>query len=583
MDKHASPDRSRAYSQWLAGLRPLAGRGYAVALAAPLLGGVLLVAQAFALARTLDAAVTVQQGVYWWAGAVVGLMLARTALAVMGEHSGVAAAERIKLAVRHRLATRLLRQQPATGSSLDDRRSSGARASGLVEQVDGLDGFFARFLPAMISASVLPIAFAAIALPFDWLAALLLLVTAPLILVFMALVGWGAEAATRRQAGALSRLAGRFADRLAGLTTLSLFGRAEAEIAAMHAAGEELRGRTMRVLRIAFLSSAVLEFFAALGVAGMALYIGLSLLGLVHVRAVPLDYRTGLFLLLLAPEVYQPLRLLAAQYHDRAAARAAAAEIEAQFATLPEQPDISATCGVVPAARDIVLADFGVRLPDGRPLLGSIDLELAAGAHIAILGASGAGKTSLIEAMARLRLHDGRMLVGGAAPEEMGEAALRQVMAFVPQRPRLFAGSIADNIRLGRRDASDAEIIVAAETACLSRVLARAPLGLATPLGDGGLGLSGGEIQRVALARLYLRDPAVILLDEPTAHLDRHTEAEVIERLLDFAAGRTLIAATHSAAVAAGMDRAYRLVGGALLQTPINATHLMPTVEKFVA
>ena len=423
----------------------------------------------------------------------------------------------------------------------------------------------------MAQAALLPLAFAVVMLPVDWVVALLFLVTAPLIPLFMALVGWGAEAASRQQAAALGRLGGYFADRLRGLTTLKLFGRDAAEVDGMARASDELRLRTLRVMRIAFLSSAVLEFFAALGVAGVALYVGLSLARTGQPqRSRRSALEAALFCLLMAPEIYQPLRLLAAHYHDRAAAKAAAAEIAAQLGGLPVHAaaEIAGPCD---CARDrsghggganLRLAGFGVAAPDGRPLLGGVELAVAAGENIAIIGASGSGKSTLLEAIAGLRPHAGELAL------DIDAARRRAEIGVLGQRPTLFAGTIADNIRLGWRDASDTAVRLAAARARVMDFAAELPDGLDTVLGEAGLGLSGGEVHRVALARLYLRSPRLLLLDEPTAHLDAETEQLVLDELIAFSRGRTLLVATHSPVVAARMDHCYRIAGGRLLAAP---------------
>lgn len=556
----------------LAALRVHAGRAYLFALAAPLISGALLVVQAAALADILRRAIVAGESPDALLPAIALLaltMVVRFLVAAFGERAGIRAAERIKLWLRSTLFARLMAEGPAW----TDTRSSGALSTALVEQADAVEGFFARFYPAMIQAALLPIAFAAIALPVDWLVALLFLITAPLIPLFMALVGWGTQAATERQAEALSRLGGRFADRLSGLITLKLFGRAEAETAAMRTAGEELRIRTMRVLRIAFLSSAVLELFAALGVAGVALYVGLTFLGLVGINP-GLGYGAGLFLLLLAPEVYNPLRLLAAHYHDRASAKAAMTEIASQFGagTLVAAPPAATGMGAAPASCEVAVTSLVMQTPDGRrTVLDGIDLTAPSGATIAILGGSGGGKTTLLEALARLRPFEGSVSLGGAELSAIDEASLRRDVAFLPQRPHLFHGTLAENIRLGRPDASDADVVRAAVIAGVGLFSDRLPNGLATRIGEKGFGLSGGEAQRVALARIYLRSPRIILLDEPTAHLDAATEAYVAEGLLAFSAGRTLVVATHSLALAARMGDVFRLAGGRLLPTPLGA------------
>lgn len=567
METSALPPRSGSPS--LTGLRRHAGRAYAIALVAPLAAGALLVWQAATLAALLDRAIVhgeAASALLPGLALIAALILARALVSALGEAVALRAAERIKLWLRSHLFAGLLARPPVW----TDQRSSGALSTTLVEQVDAIEGFFARFYPAMIQATLLPLAFAAVALSFDWLVALLFIVTAPLIPVFMALVGWGAEAATERQADALSRLGGRFADRLAGLVTLKLFGRAEAETKAMHLAGEELRIRTMRVLRIAFLSSAVLELFAALGVAGVALYVGLTLLGLIGIHP-GLGYGAGLFLLLLAPEVYNPLRLLAVHYHDRAAAKAAMVEIARQFGeAVADEP--AAAPPAVPAGGGIVAAGLTLATPDrSRVIVDGLDFTAPYGASIAILGGSGGGKTTLLEALARLRPYRGRITIGGADLAAIGEEALRRDVAFLPQRPRLFHGTIAENIRLGRPDADDTEVARAALIAGVDLFADRLADGLATMIGEKGFGLSGGEAQRVALARIYLRDPRVIFLDEPTAHLDAATESRVIDGLLAFAAGRTLVVATHSLALAARMGEVLRLAGGRLHRTPLGS------------
>lgn len=562
---HPKPPRAA-----LARLGRQGGSALMIAIAAPLAGGVLLIGQAWLLAEILGRAIADGEPMTQLMPAlsgIVALIVLRLGLAGMGEACGTSAAETIKQALRRQLFTGLM----ARPLHWTDHRGSGALAAATIEQVEALDGYFARYLPAMISAAILPVAFAVIALPLDWVAGLLFLVTAPLIPVFMALAGWGAEAATRAQAGALSRLSGRFADRLRGLLTLKLMGRAESETAAIVMASEALRVRTMKVLRIAFLSSAVLEFFAALGVAGIALYVGLTFIGYLGINP-EMSLSTGLFLLLMAPEVYQPLRTLAAHYHDRAAALAGLAEIERQFDELPmdtepvELPVPPPMRYAGSGAAGITMASLGLRSPDGRAtLFEDLDLAIAPGEHLALLGPSGSGKSSLLEAMARLREVSGTILIGHRPLGGLPEAELRQMLALLGQKPRLIAGSIADNIRLGRADATPAEIEAAALRACVTDFAAGLPGWLDAPIADGGVGLSAGEGQRIALARIYLRDPAIVLCDEPTAHLDGHTEARVLEGLVDFCAGRTLVLATHSTAAAGRMDRSLRIAGRRLL------------------
>ncbi|CAB3914326.1 ATP-binding/permease protein CydD [Achromobacter aegrifaciens] len=567
----------REQSRWLMALAKTARLPLMLAGAAPLVSGALLVVQAWLLASVLDAAIVRQAPRQELLGdilAIAGLMLVRACITWAGERAGADAAERIKRHVRLSLFRRLVQKGPYWSRG----QASGELASAVVDQVEALDGFFAKYLPAMAAAAMLPVAFSVVLLPMDVIAGLVLLITAPLIPLFMALVGWGAQGASRRHLRAFARLSGFFADRLRGLSTLKLYGRAEAEAESVVAASDALRQRTMSVLRIAFLSSAVLEFFAALGVAGVAVYIGLTYLGFLDLRWSPLTLQAGLFCLLMAPEVYAPLRQFAAHYHDRAAALAAVSQISLLFDGLPQAGDAAtdgapgarkaaAGPGRVSASRGagaaLAIAGLNLDAPGrSQAVLADAGMTLAPGEHAALMGPSGIGKSSLIEAIARLRPFQGDIRIDGVPLPDWGEAALRQRVALIGQKPQLLTGSIADNIRLGRPEASDAEVQTAARRACVLEFAEALPQGLATQLGGRGHGLSGGQAQRVALARLFLRDPGLILLDEPTAHLDEGTQARVLDAILEFSAGRTLLLATHAPAVAARLGRTLQVVGG---------------------
>ncbi|MGA1804790.1 thiol reductant ABC exporter subunit CydD [Rhizobium sp. HT1-10] len=554
--------------RWMSRLQRHGGPAMAVACALPMLSGLLLVGQALLLSLILDRIIVGGRsaiGELSLIGLFAGIFVLRTLLGLVSECAGIKAAERIKLHLRTLLNRHILDQRPDWMA----RRSTGALSSAVIDQTDALDGYFARFLPAMIQATVLPLVFAVALVPVDWFVALLFLLTAPLIPIFMALVGWGAQAATDAQAQALSRLSGFFADRLRGILTLKLFGQAERETARVLDASHDLRFRTMRVLRIAFLSSAVLEFFAALGVAGVALYVGLSYLGFVHLRTTPFTLQAGLFCLLMAPEVYQPLRLLAAHYHDRQSAKAAVQEIAALFGALPEGQQVAPEA--VPATRQKVplglrISHLHLATPDGgRRLLEDVSLSLVPGSHAAVLGDSGIGKSTLLEAIVGLRTFEGRIRLDGRDLQAIDDHQLRREVAFLGQRPLLFPGTIAENIRLGGRLASEADLIHAARLAGVLDFAADLPAGIETIIGMDGRGVSGGEAQRIALARIFLRDPGLIVLDEPTAHLDGETESRVLDALQTFAAGRTLLVATHSAAVAARFAQVLRIAGRDIL------------------
>ena len=572
MTSPSAPARPENTSRrWLSRLSRSGGVASSLAIALPLLGGGLLLAQSWLLAHALHHVIVDGADIASATGTVItfaAVLLVRISLGLAGELCANTASETIKERLRSALVDTIFARPPIWTAA----RSSGALSTVVVEHVEAMDGYLSRYLPAIAQAAVLPLAFAIFILPIDGMVALLFLITAPLIPVFMALAGWGAEAASKRQGDALSRLSGYFADRLRGLTTLKLFGREVAEIEGVGRASDELRTRTMKVMRIAFISSAVLEFFAALGVAGVALYVGLTFLNLVSLRGTALTLEAGLFCLLMAPEVYQPLRLLAAHYHDQAAAKAAVAQIAEQMGELPGTPRPEAASirkiEMLGGPVTLRLDHVAVATPSRRSVVTGVNMVVGRGEHIAILGSSGAGKSTLLEAIAGLRPFEGRITINDVELSPIGQSALRDHIGVLGQRPTIFAGSIADNIRLGRSGACDTAVRIAADRARVSDFAETLPQGLATPLAENGVGLSGGEIHRVALARLYLRDPGLLLLDEPTAHLDPVTEALVLDGLMEFARGRSMIVVTHSLALAARMDRCFRIAQGGLVQAP---------------
>lgn len=504
------------------------------------LSGWLLIAQAGLIAWTVQR-VLVERGPPEAAApallALLSVGLARAALGWGARELADAAVTAIRTALRRRLARRLY----AAGVPWLRRQRSGALSELTGAHVDALEGYFGGYVLARAEVAAVPLLMLAAAFVADPVVGAILLVTMPAIPTFMMLVGWGAEAASRRQLRALARMGGHFADRLRGLGLIRLYGRGDAELAGIGAAAEGLRERSLKVLRIAFLSSTVLEFFASVSVALIAVYFGLTYLGLMDLRAAPLTLGIGLFCLLLAPEFYAPMRRLAAHYHDRAGALAALEEIEAalEAADEPAPASAAATRARTGRAPAIVARGLALRHPGaGRNVLEGLDLDIAAGESVAIAGPSGGGKSTLLETLA------------GWLPAAAGTLRIEPAarIGYAPQRPFLFHGSIADNLRLARPEASDAALREAAEAAQVMRFAGRLPAGLDTIVGERGFGLSGGEARRIALARIYLRDADLLLLDEPTAFLDAGTEAALLAALADYARGRTVLLATHSAA-----------------------------------
>ena len=473
--------------------------------------------------------------------------------------------------VRQQLRGELFARMLDAGPLLKGRLGTGSLTTVLIEQVESLDPHYARFLPQMATVTVVPVAILAAVFWANWLAGALLLLTAPLIPAFMILIGMGAQQVMREQQQALGRLSGLFFDRLRGLDTIRRFGAEQRESARIAAFAEDFRARTMRVLRIAFLSSAVLEFFSAIAIATLAIYIGMGLLGFIELGpAEQLTLFSGLFILLLAPEFYNPLRTLAQHWHDRAGALAAAEGIREVLAVPPARPEPAQAAKEIPTqACAVHLRGIRLALPGRGELFSSLDLEVAAGEKLVLTGASGCGKSTLLSlAGGFLQPDGGEILLGELPLASLSRAQLAVVRGYLGQQPFLYAASIRDNILLGHGDgaADEASLQRAVTLAGLDGFIATLPAGLETPLGQDGLGVSGGQARRIALARVLLAPRPLLLLDEPTASLDAHTEQQFWADLDRALAVRpmTVICASHSALALRWADRALLLRDGGL-------------------
>ncbi|MGW4901604.1 thiol reductant ABC exporter subunit CydD [Streptomyces albidoflavus] len=460
------------------------------------------------------------------------------------------AAHRASAAVTSELRMRLVERAGQLGPGwLGDRRT-GSLIALATRGVDALDDYFARYLPQLGLAVVVPVAVLARIVTEDWVSAAIIVVTIPLIPLFMALIGWATQSRMDRQWGLLSRLSGHFLDVVAGLPTLKIFGRAKAQAESIRRITHDYRRATLRTLRIAFLSSFALELLATLSVALVAVTIGMRL---VHGD---MDLYTGLVILVLAPEAYLPLRQVGAQYHAAAEGLAAAEEV---FAVL-ETP-VPHTGTQAPPAGALAFEGVTVRYP-GRdaPAVREATFTVEPGETVALVGPSGCGKTTLLQAaLGFVAPAEGRVTVGGTDLAEVDREQWHQRIAWVPQRPQLFAGTVAENVRLARPDASEAEVARALEQAGAREFVAGLPAGAETELGEDGAGLSAGQRQRVALARAFLADRPVLLLDEPTASLDGASEEAVVEAVRRLAVGRTVLLVVHRPALLAVADRVVRL------------------------
>ena len=456
-------------------------------------------------------------------------------------------------ALRAQVAVALAQRSPLDSA----RPASGLAASVMAEQAEAVVPWRVRYQPARWRVMlVLPVIAITVA-TLSWVAALVLVLAAPLIPLFMALVGWRAKAASEAHMLELGGLNAFLLDRLRGLSTLRALGAVDATALRLRDAAQALRQRTMAVLRIAFLSSAVLELFAALGVAMVAVYIGFHLLGTLEFGAwgERLSLGEGLFVLLLAPAFFEPLRDLSAAWHDRAAGQAALDTLEqlgrvgqalpgALGATLAEDAVPSGALSVT--LNDVHFSHAG----GGAAVVQGCTLHVAAGAHVALVGPSGSGKTTLLSLIAGLVAPDqGGVDIGGVPLTAATASTLRQRMAWMGQHPHVFAGTVQQNVSLGRAGVARPQVEAAMQWAALGDVAQAHP---GSTLGEGGSGLSGGEAVRLALARVAVHPQAgLLLVDEPTAHLDSETAQRVTDALLQLAVGKTLIVATHDPVLAA--------------------------------
>ena len=491
------------------------------------------------------------------AAAALGRALAAWGFEVAGRRAAADVLSQLRLDV----VERRLRGRPA---ALDGAESAEI-ATAAVAGVDALEATFARYLPQLVLAVVVPLAVIAFVAVIDPLTAALLVLTLPLVPVFMWLVGRHTERRTQERWETLAQLSTHFLDVVRGLPTLRAFNRGQVQAERIARVSDEYRRATMGTLRVAFLSGAVLELAATMGIALVAVTVGVRLV------EGGLGLQAGLTVLVLAPELYLPLRNLAAQYHASADGRA----VSERLLALVDQPgEIRAGAVAPPDPRlaPVRLDGVSFAYPGSSTVLDQVDLELAPGETVALVGPSGSGKSTLASLLLRLAEPTaGRITVGGVELASCDPAAWRRQLAWVPQRPTLFRGTVADNIRLGNPGASAGRVEGAALLAGAAAFVHDLPDGFETVVGDGGRALSAGQLQRLALARAFLRDASLVILDEPTANLDRGSAVLVEEAIDRLREGRTLLLVAHSPELAQRADRIVTLSAGRVVDAVLEA------------
>jgi ATP-binding cassette, subfamily C, bacterial CydCD len=535
--------------------------------------GVVIVLQAYLLSLTVSQVFLEGRSLEQVQPLLLGLLLlisARAALTWVRDSYAIQAAGRIKAALRERLLARLLDLGPARVQG----ERTGELVSTAVEGIEALDAYFSQYLPSLALAALIPVTILLFVFPLDAISGLLFLVTAPLIPFFMMLIGKSAEGLTRRQWDSLSRMSAHFLDTLQGLPTLKALGISAAQAGHIERVSDRFRHATMGVLRVAFLSALMLELLATISTALVAVQVGFRLL------YDTISFQQAFFVLILAPEFYQPLRALGASFHAGTSAATAARRIFELLGSPPNNVGRSA----LPRRSDdsthhsspithhpspsLALEGVSFRYCPGEPLvLDDVSFQLPAGERIALVGPSGAGKSTLAHLLLRFLDPDGgEILVDGTPLGRIPPEEWREQISWVPQHPYLFNDTVAENIRLARHGAGMDEVTKAAAEAGIHRFVEQLPLGYDTPIGERGVRLSGGQAQRIALARAFLKNAPILVLDEASSHLDPWQEVELQEAIERLMRGRTVITIAHRLSTVRRSDRIVVLAGGKVEQ-----------------
>jgi ATP-binding cassette subfamily C protein CydD len=581
--KPAQKSSEKTARRWLL-KRTGSARGWiALSVGLGLGSGLLLIVQARYLSLIVHGAIMQQQPLeqMWSFFAILAAVIVlRAVLGWAREIAGFNAGA----GIRHQVRLELMEHISGLGPSYTSRQGAGALASVVFEHVEGLHDFYAFYLPQLALAVMIPGAILGFVFPHSWAAGAILLATAPLIPLFMVLVGMGAESISQRHFKALARMSAYFLDVLQGLATLKLFDRSKGAETTIAAVSDTYRKRTMGVLRIAFISAAVLEFFSSISIALVAVYLGMSYLGYFSfgVYGQPLTLAAGFFILLLAPDFYLPLRQLGTHYHARAEAVGAAEEILKILQVPPAHKIGEGSVRLENGPFCIQYRDVHLAFERGlRPALKGVSFDLSSGEQVVLVGASGAGKTTILNLLLGFLKPDrGQILINHIPSTDLSPADWRRHISWIGQRPVLFHGTIKENILLGKPGTSDKQIEWAARNARVLDFTLHLPRGLDTHVGERGFGLSRGQAQRVALARAFLKDAPILLLDEPTAGLDSENESLVLQTLNELSQGRTVLMLTHRLTNLRHADRILVLENGNIVEAG-SYDELMRAQGKF--
>jgi ATP-binding cassette subfamily C protein CydD len=527
-------------------------------------GALMLVAQAWALSGIIE--LVFRKAPAWQEILpLVGLFALFSSLRVLFGWAGHHEAKKGTLAIRKTLTERLSGTVAALGPSFTRSEQSGRIVTTLLKGVESVDAWFSQYIPQLFLSLIVPVVILVAIFPADWLSGLILVLTAPLIPVFMILIGKRASAATEKQWNTMSRMSGNFLDMLQGLATLKLFAQAKTRRDGIAEASENFRRSTMQVLKIAFLSSLTLELVGTLGTAVVAVSIGVRMLG-GH-----LPFRPGFFALLLVPDFYLTLRQLGTKFHagmEGVTASKEMHEILDRAGEIPEAGSLDLTAGEL-ASRSIVIDNLSYKFPGSdKSALDGVSLIIEPGTVTALTGPSGAGKSTLLNLLLRfIEPSEGAISLGSRKAREFSLDSWYRQITWVPQHPFLFNATIRENLLMARRDATPQDIDNALKQAGLFDMVRSLPEGLETKIGEQGARLSGGEAQRLSLARAFLRNAPVLLLDEPTSHTDPILEAQLRKAMTELMRGRTVVMIAHRLESIRNADRIVVLDGGRLAQS----------------